>query len=122
VRCGEGGARNRVERVERQLVSGARAGRRRATWEIWAARCAYDFVKPRLRRDAGTACLSRGGVTKIVRVIFVSGGWVVDFFLDAILGGSAGEEVGGAECWAWWREVSRVGAIAMGLLESAFCG
>jgi hypothetical protein len=37
------------------------------------------------------------------------------FFLDAILGGSAGEAVGGAECWPWWREVSRVGAIAMGV-------
>jgi hypothetical protein len=68
-----------------------------------------------LRRDAGAACLIRGGITKSSALFFVPGGWVVDFFLDAILGGSAGEAVGGAECWPWWREVSRVGAIAMGV-------
>jgi hypothetical protein len=37
------------------------------------------------------------GIPQIVRVIFVSGGCVVEFFLDAILGGSGGEAVGGAE-------------------------
>jgi hypothetical protein len=55
------------------------------------------------------------GIPQIVRVIFVSGGCVVEFFLDAILGGSGGEAVGGADVGAWWREVSRVGAIAMGV-------
>jgi hypothetical protein len=45
---------------------------------------------------------------------------LVRFFLDAILGGRGGEEVSGAKCWAWWREVSSVGAIAAGFSPNAF--
>jgi hypothetical protein len=53
------------------------------------------------------------GIPQIVRVISFPGAGMFDFFLDAILGGSGGEAVGGADVGAWWREVSRVGAIAM---------
>ena len=52
---------------------------------------------------------------EIVRVIFVPGAAAfVLFFLTERFEGGGGAEVGARKCWAWSREVSSVGAIAVG--------
>ena len=94
--------------VERQVVPEHALGGVDVTCGVWAARCAYDFVKPRSRRDAGTARLIRGGVTNSSAVFCSRGCCVCFIFLTVGSEGASGVEVGARKCWAWWREVSIV--------------
>jgi len=68
------------------VVPGHALGSVSLTYEVEAARCAYDFVMPHAQCDAATARWIRGGDHEIVRVIFCFGLVGLLYFLDGSLG------------------------------------
>src|SRR5450432_2213312 len=81
---------------KRQVVPGHALGGVGVTGGVWAARCAYDFVKPRSRRDAGDGVFASGRRHEIVRGILFRGLVCLIFFLTL-----AGK---GAAARRWLRE------------------
>ena len=68
--------------VERQVVPGTRAGKRHATSEVSAARCAYDFMRPHSGVRRGDDGLLRGGIAKVIGDISSSRADALFYFLE----------------------------------------
>ena len=103
------------ERRGRRGVSGHTLGGVSVTGGVWAARCAYDFVKPRSRRGRGDGVFAFGAASRNRPRYFAPGLVCLIFFLTAFKQGEAAgtwvrENVGRGGVTFRWLERSELGS------------